>query len=92
VLVAIPVRHEADRIGACLSDLIAQTHAPDAIVCLLNNYTDDTEGSATAVAATAPIAVHLVTLHLPPAQANVGHAAAWRCYTPRGWRALTACC
>ncbi len=74
VVVAIPVRNEADRIGACLADLIAQTRAPDAIVCLLNNCTDDTEGAAALVAATGSVAVHLVSRHLPPAQANAGHA------------------
>jgi GT2 family glycosyltransferase len=73
-VVAIPIRNEADRIGACLADLIAQTHAPDAIVCLLNNCTDNTEGAAASVAGNGPVAVHLITRHLPPAQANAGHA------------------
>ncbi len=74
VVVAIPVRNEADRIGVCLADLMAQTRAPDAIVCLLNNCTDDTAGAAAWVAATGSVAVHLITRQLPPAQANAGYA------------------
>jgi GT2 family glycosyltransferase len=74
VVVAIPVRNEADRIGACLTDLIEQIRPPDAIVCLLNNCTDATRAAAAPIVASAPVAVHLITRQLPPARANAGHA------------------
>ena len=74
-VVAIPVRDEADRIGACLHALNAQTRLPDAVVLLLNNCTDRTESDRSRDgAATAVSAWTLSVVDWPPAQANAGHA------------------
>lgn len=42
VVVAIPVRDEANRIGGCLRALVRQSIPPDYVVLLLNNCTDST--------------------------------------------------
>ena len=58
VIVAIPARNEAARIGACLRAIGRGTVRPDAIVVLMNNCTD---GSARAVGdAAAELAVPVV--------------------------------
>ena len=42
IVVAIPVKNEEDKIGACLNALAAQTRKFDRLVLLLNNCTDAT--------------------------------------------------
>lgn len=73
-IVGIPVRNEADRIGACLTALNTQTQPPDVVVLLLNNCTD---GSGTVVRAMAPwlrFRLDVIQRDLMPARANAGHA------------------
>jgi hypothetical protein len=73
--VAIPVRDEAERIGACLEALDAQIGARlDHIVLLLNNCSDATAAVARAVRLHPATRLHIHEVTLPPAQANAGHA------------------
>ena len=48
VIVVIPARDEALRIGPCLTSLNAQRQRPEAVLLLLNNCTDKTETIARA--------------------------------------------
>ncbi len=74
-VVAIPVRDEADRIGACLEALDAQVGATiDAIVLLVNNTTDATVQVARDVPLRPATTLHVLERHLPPSQATAGHA------------------
>jgi GT2 family glycosyltransferase len=73
-IVSIPVRDEADRIGACLSALNAQSCVPDAVILLLNNCSDGTEAVARSLAAGLRFPLEVVERALPAAQANAGHA------------------
>jgi GT2 family glycosyltransferase len=73
-VVAIPVRDEADRIGACLTALNAQTQPPDAVVLLLNNCTDRSEAIVREMAPWLRFRLGVVGRELAPAQANAGHA------------------
>ena len=74
VVVAIPARNEADRIGPCLTALNRQQYRPDTVVLLLNNCTDETEIIARALAPRLRFRLHLICRDLPPDQANAGHA------------------
>ena len=75
VVVAIPARDEADRIGPCLEALDAQTgRRADHIVVLLNNCTDATAAAARAVPLHPHTRLNLIERILPPQQANAGHA------------------
>jgi hypothetical protein len=74
-VVAIPVRDEADRIGACLAALDAQTAARfDHIVLLLNNCTDNTAAVARVTPLCPATRLHVLEHTFPPHQANAGHA------------------
>ena len=72
VVVAIPARDEADRIGACLTALGCQTIRPDAVVLFANNCTDGTEAAARRLAPRYQL--DLIAAGLPPRQANAGYA------------------
>ena len=75
IVVAIPARDEADRIGACLEALDAQSgRRADHIVLLLNNCTDGTAAIARSLPLHAGTRLHLLERELPPFQANAGHA------------------
>lgn len=75
VAIAIPVKNEAERIGACLRALGAQTGGHQAqIVLLLNNCADDTAATVKALRPSLPSLVHVVECVLPPEQASAGHA------------------
>ena len=74
VVVAIPARDEADRIGSCLNALNAQTRMPDRVVLIVNNSTDDTETIARAMASGMRYRLDVIKRELPPAEANAGHA------------------
>ena len=75
IVVAIPARDEADRIGPCLEALDAQTgRRVDHIVLLLNNCTDDTAAIARSIPLHTGTRLHLLQRDLPPYQANAGHA------------------
>jgi glycosyltransferase involved in cell wall biosynthesis len=56
VVVAIPAKDEAERIGPCLLAPARQTTQPDAVLLLLNNCTDRTEAMARAVVSGLPVA------------------------------------
>ncbi len=74
IVVAIPARDEAERIGPCLAALHAQQERPDAVVLLLNNCSDDTEAIARQAAPALGFDLHIAPCQLPPEQANAGHA------------------
>ena len=75
IVVAIPVRNEAARIGACLHALATQAGAAvDRVVLLLNNCTDDTRARADAGAAALGLTIECVERKLPGAQATAGFA------------------
>lgn len=74
VVVAIPVRDEAERIGPCLNALNEQMQHPDSVVLMLNNCSDDTETVARAMAPGLRFRLDVINRDLPPAQANAGHA------------------
>jgi hypothetical protein len=74
VVVAIPVKNEADRIGSCLLSLGQQTVMPCAVLLLLNNCTDETDAAARALAVTLPYKLHIKCHTFPSPVANAGHA------------------
>ena len=72
---AIPVRDEADRIGACLQALARQQDGPPhAVVLLLNNCADRSAEVVRSMAAFLPFAVHVSEVVLPPQRAHAGAA------------------
>ena len=73
IIIAIPARDEADRIGPCLEALDAQTDArADHIVLLANNCADATAAVARSV--TLHSRLHVLEHHFPAAQASAGRA------------------
>ena len=72
VIVAIPARNEADRIGACLDALDNQTTKPDAVIVLFNNSTDD--GEMIVRGMRPRFDLHVVAVDLPPETAGAGPA------------------
>jgi cellulose synthase/poly-beta-1,6-N-acetylglucosamine synthase-like glycosyltransferase len=74
VIIAIPARNEAQRIGACLHALHAQRAVPRFhVVLLANNCTDDTAALAAAWSDRLP-GLHVRTCTLPPGRAHAGEA------------------
>lgn len=75
IVVAIPVRNEAERIGKCLMALARQTIFADHLVLLLNNCTDTTE---VVVKASPPAAhsLHVIECRLKRVLASAGVARA----------------
>lgn len=72
-VVAIPVRNEAERIGACVGALTSQTGLPPGalgIVLLVNNTTDDTEAAVKAVRPGLPHELRVVSRDSPDANAG----------------------
>jgi hypothetical protein len=76
LVVAIPVRDEAERIGACLTALAQQNEVRQAvhIVLLVNNTTDGSAAVARATPMPAGTTLHVLERSLPPGQANAGYA------------------
>jgi glycosyltransferase involved in cell wall biosynthesis len=75
VVVAIPVRNEAERIAPCLRALAVQQYASrPGVVLLLNNCTDDTKAVVRGLAAELPITLHPIAVDLPPDEAHAGMA------------------
>jgi hypothetical protein len=74
IVVAIPVRDEAERIGACVLALARQTVQPDAVVLLLNNCTDRTELVARGLSVGLPYELRIIGHEFPPAAAHAGPA------------------
>jgi hypothetical protein len=72
IVVAIPVRDEAERIAACLLAFGRQTQLPTAVVLLLNNCTDMTEMIARGIHL--PFQIDIQTVVLPAPNANAGTA------------------
>ena len=73
VVVAIPVRDEANRIGGCLRALARQSVPADHVVLLLNNCTDGTAEVVKALPR-APHRLHLIECSLDPSSASAGVA------------------
>jgi hypothetical protein len=74
VVVAIPVKDEADGVARCLLAMARQTKLPHAVVLLLNNCTDQTEAIARCLAPQLPYRMEIRCHDFPPATANVGEA------------------
>lgn len=89
VLVAIPVRNEATRIGACLASLAAQVDLDGrplpagsfGVVLLLNNCRDDTAGAI----ACQPMPLWVIARELPPSHAHAGAARRLAMDAAAGW-------
>jgi hypothetical protein len=73
-VVAIPVRDEADRIGACLHALDHQRHRPNRVTLLLNNCSDATETIARRMASSLRFQLEVINTDLPPNKIGAGHA------------------
>jgi len=79
VIVAIPVKDEAERIAACLRALAAQQGArADAVVLAVNNTRDGSAGVAQALAPDLPFALQVVECEFAPAIAIAGAGQARR--------------
>ena len=75
IVVAIPVRNEADRIADCLRALALQEGPTEhAIVAFLNNCTDDTAAIIQGLRPSLPCPVHVVEHAFPPDECSAGHA------------------
>ena len=75
MVVAIPVKNEAERISNCLRALSAQRgYSGHQVVLLLNNCTDGSAAIAAALAKDLRIRVHLFEASLPSETANAGQA------------------
>ena len=75
VIVAIPAKDEAERIGSCLRSLAMQQGArADAVVLLVNNTRDQSATLARSLAPALPFAVHVIEHDYPAALACAGQA------------------
>ena len=75
VVVAVPVKNEAERIAKCLRALSFQFGVPPyQIVLLLNNCTDGTGAVVNAFARSSPVPIHSLEVSLPRELANAGYA------------------
>ncbi len=77
VVVAIPVKDEAERIGLCLEALMLQEEvdfAEVAVILLLNNTTDNTADVVRGFADQLPYRIELHSVTLPDGYANAGWA------------------
>ncbi|PWC28166.1 glycosyltransferase [Teichococcus aestuarii] len=74
-VLAIPVRNEVAKIGACLAALAAQTAlARLTVLLLLNNCTDGTRDRVRRLRPALPFALLALRVSLPPEQAHAGEA------------------
>jgi hypothetical protein len=74
VVVAVPAKGEADRIGGCLRALERQTRHPDAVLLLLNNCSDLSETVARNRCAAVSFRLHFVCHVFPPDYVHAGSA------------------
>lgn len=74
IIVVVPARDEAERIGRCLASVNDQRQHPDAVLLLLNNCTDRTETIARAMAPALRFRLDIVNRDLPFGEANAGGA------------------
>ncbi len=91
VVIAIPVKDEADHIARCLRALSLQSGVSDhRVVLLLNNCSDDTALVVRNLAHDLPIRIHQFEVCLPTEKATAGYArrlamqAAEKLVTPKG--------
>ena len=74
-VVAIPVKDEAERIGACLQSVARQREQrPDAIVLVINNTSDGTADVVRSLLPTLPVPVHAVEHRFAAELASAGAA------------------
>lgn len=74
VVVGIPAKDEAERIGACLLALAHQTCRPDAVLLLANNCRDGTAAVAAAMGPALPYRLDVKCHDFPMRDANAGQA------------------
>ncbi len=74
IVVAIPAKDEAERIGACLLALARQTCRPHAVLVLANNCSDGTPAIAAGMASALPYRLHVECHDFPIRHANAGQA------------------
>ena len=75
MIVAIPVKDEADSIGACLQALADQEGAvADQVVLLINNTNDATVNVVRGLEPSLSVRVEVVEHQFAPGQADAGHA------------------
>ncbi len=74
IVVAIPAKDEAERIGACLLALADQTRCPHAVVLFANNCSDATPAIASAMAPALPYRLQVECHDFPMRHANAGQA------------------
>jgi len=75
VLVAVPVKDEAERIADCLRALALQQEVlADGVVLVVNNTTDGTADVVRALLPVLPVPVHVVEHWFPPERASAGSA------------------
>src|SRR5271156_1815455 len=75
IVVAIPVKDEAERIVNCLRALSSQSVSSQyQVVLLLNNCADDTAAVVKNVTSRLKMSVHYFEVTLPPEHANAGYA------------------
>lgn len=72
-VIAVPVKDESERIGACLAALVGQAEVQaDAIVLVVNNTSDTTAAVARGFAGSMPVEV--IEIEFPPERASAGAA------------------
>jgi len=75
IIVAVPIRNEADRIGDCLRALALQEgRAHYTILAFLNNCTDGTAAVIEQMRPSLPCPMHVIEHEFAPEQANAGNA------------------
>jgi hypothetical protein len=74
IVVAIPAKNEAERIGFCLLALALQTVKPDIVLLLPNNCSDGTAAIASGLALQLPFRLHIWCHTFPSPLANAGNA------------------
>jgi glycosyltransferase involved in cell wall biosynthesis len=74
IVVALPAKDEAERIGACLLALASQTCRPHAVVVLANNCSDGTPALVSGMAPTLPYRLDVECHDFPVQHANAGQA------------------
>ena len=74
IVVAVPAKDEAERIGTCLLALAHQTWRPHAVLVLANNCHDGTPAIASAMAPAVPYKLQVECHDFPIRHANAGQA------------------
>jgi hypothetical protein len=74
IVVALPAKDEAERIGACLLGLARQTCRPHTVVVLANNCSDETPAIVSGMAPELPYRLDVERHDFPMQSANAGQA------------------